>query len=67
MSDDVEKWDTYEELAKSNPNLGVSVSWDYLAEEIAMPEYDNFGDLDGNGKFTVNDITFLQRYLAEDF
>ncbi|MEE1219452.1 MAG: dockerin type I repeat-containing protein, partial [Ruminococcus sp.] len=38
-----------------------------LAEEIAMPEYDNFGDLDGNGKFTVNDITFLQRYLAEDF
>ncbi|MEE1219451.1 MAG: dockerin type I repeat-containing protein [Ruminococcus sp.] len=38
-----------------------------LAEEIAMPEYDNFGDLDGNGKFTVNDITFLQRYLVEDF
>ena len=36
MSDDVEKWDTFEELSKSNPNLGVSVSWDYLKEEIAI-------------------------------
>ena len=38
MSDDVDGWDTYEELAKSNPNLGVSVSWDYLKEEIAVAE-----------------------------
>lgn len=36
MSDDIEKWDTYEELQKSNPNLGVSVRWDYLQEEIAI-------------------------------
>lgn len=36
MSDDIEAWDTYEELAKSNPNLGVSVSWEYLQEEIAI-------------------------------
>lgn len=38
MSDDVDRWDTYEELAKSNPNLGVSVSWEYLKEEIAIAE-----------------------------
>jgi phage terminase large subunit-like protein len=36
MSDDIERWDTKEELQKSNPNLGVSVSWDYLKEEIAI-------------------------------
>ena len=36
MSDDIEKWDTYEELQKSNPNLGVSVRWEYLQEEIAI-------------------------------
>ena len=38
MSDDIEKWNTEEELAKSNPNLGVSVSFDYLLEEIAVAE-----------------------------
>ena len=38
MSDDVEKWNTEEELQKSNPNLGVSVSWDYLVEEISVAE-----------------------------
>lgn len=38
MSDDIEKWNTYEELQKSNPNMGVSVSWSYLQEEIAIAE-----------------------------
>lgn len=38
MSDDVEAWNTEEELQKSNPNLGVSVSFDYLLEEIAVAE-----------------------------
>lgn len=38
MSDDIEKWNTEEELQKSNPNLGVSVSFDYLLEEIAIAE-----------------------------
>lgn len=38
MSDDVEKWNTEEELQKSNPNLGVSVSFDYLLDEIAIAE-----------------------------
>lgn len=34
--DDVEKWDTREELEKSNPNLDVSVSWEYYREQIAI-------------------------------
>jgi phage terminase large subunit-like protein len=36
--DDVEKWNDINELAKSNPNLGVSVTVDYLLEEIAIAE-----------------------------
>lgn len=36
--DDIEKWNDINELRKSNPNLGVSVSVDYLLEEIAVAE-----------------------------
>ena len=36
--DDVEKWNDINELAKSNPNLSVSVSVDYMLEEIAIAE-----------------------------
>ena len=36
--DEVEKWNDINELRKSNPNLGVSVSVDYLIEEIAIAE-----------------------------
>lgn len=36
MIDDVEKWDTREELEKSNPNLDVSVSWEYYEEQIEI-------------------------------
>ena len=36
--DDIEKWDDINELRKSNPNLGVSVSVDYMLEEIAVAE-----------------------------
>lgn len=36
--DDIEKWDDIEELKKSNPNLGVSVSEEYLREEMAIAE-----------------------------
>lgn len=36
--DDVEKWSDLEELKKSNPNLGVSVSEDFYLEEIAVAE-----------------------------
>ena len=38
MIDDVEKWNDINELQKSNPNLGVSVTVDYLLEEIAIAE-----------------------------
>ena len=34
--DDVKKWDDIEELRKSNPNMGVSVSEDFFLEEIAI-------------------------------
>ena len=36
MIDDIERWDCIDELEKSNPNLGVSVSRDYLVEEIRI-------------------------------
>ena len=36
--DDVEKWNDINELRKSNPNLGVSVSVDYLLDEINIAE-----------------------------
>ena len=38
MIDDIEKWNDINELRKSNPNLGVSVSVDYLLEEIVVAE-----------------------------
>ncbi len=47
MIDDVERWNDISELRKSNPNLGVSVSVDYLLEEIAIAE----GSLSKKGEF----------------
>ena len=38
MIDDPEKWSDITELQKANPNLGVSISVDYLLEEIAVAE-----------------------------
>lgn len=38
MIDDPEHWNDINELRKSNPNLGVSVSVDYMLEEIAIAE-----------------------------
>lgn len=38
MIDDIEKWDDISELQKSLPNLGVSVSVDFILEEIAKAE-----------------------------
>lgn len=38
MIDDTDKWNDINELRKSNPNLGVSVSVDYMLEEIAVAE-----------------------------
>lgn len=36
MVDDVRKWDDMAELKKANPNLGVSLSEEYLTEQIAI-------------------------------
>ena len=38
MIDDIDKWNDLEELRKSLPNLGVSVSEEYMLEEIAIAE-----------------------------
>lgn len=38
MIDDVARWNDINELRKSNPNLGVSVSVDFLLEEINIAE-----------------------------
>lgn len=38
MIDDASKWNDINELRKSNPNLSVSVTVDYLLEEIAIAE-----------------------------
>ena len=38
MIDDIEKWNDINELEKSNPNLRVSITVDYLLEEIAIAE-----------------------------
>lgn len=36
--DDVDKWSDLNELRKANPNMGVSVTADYMLEEIAKAE-----------------------------
>ena len=38
MIEDIEKWNDIQELQKSLPNLGVSVSIDFMLEEIAIAE-----------------------------
>ena len=38
MIDDIERWNDVNELRKSNPNLGTSLTIDYLLEEIAIAE-----------------------------
>ena len=38
MIDDEDRWNDINELKKANPNLGVSVSVDYMLEEIAIAE-----------------------------
>ena len=38
MIDNVDKWNDINEIRKANPNLGVSVSVDYMLEEINIAE-----------------------------
>ena len=38
MIDDPDKWNDINEIRKANPNLGVSVTVEYMLEEIAIAE-----------------------------
>lgn len=49
MIDDIRKWNDANEWQKANPNLGVSVTLDYLLEELAVAE----GSLSKRGEFIV--------------
>jgi len=60
MIDDVEKWNDINELAKSNPNLGVSTSVNYLLEEIAVAE----GSLSKKNEFLVKYCNVKQSSAA---
>jgi phage terminase large subunit-like protein len=56
MIDDPEKWNDINELKKSNPNLGVSVSVDYMLEQIAIAE----GSLSDKAEFLVKQCNIKQ-------
>ena len=70
MIDDIEKWNDINELRKSNPNLGVSVSVDYLLEEIAVAE----GSLSKKAEFITkycnlkqnSSLAWLDAHVVED-
>ena len=70
MIDDIEKWNDINELRKSNPNLGVSVSVDYLLEEIAVAE----GSLSKKAEFLTkyccikqnSSLAWLQANIVND-
>jgi phage terminase large subunit-like protein len=49
MIDDPAKWDDLEELKKASPNLGISLSEDYLRERIAVAK----GSLSAKAEFLV--------------
>jgi phage terminase large subunit-like protein len=60
MIDDVDKWNDINELKKANPNLGVSVTVDYLLEEIAIAE----GSLSKRNEFMVKYACIKQNSSA---
>jgi len=70
MIDDAEKWNDINELRKSNPNLGVSVSVDYMLEEIAVAE----GSLSKRAEFITkyaclkqnSSLAWLEQKLVEN-
>ena len=81
MIDDVGKWNDIGELQKSNPNLGVSVTADFLLEEIAVAEqslskkaefitkYCNIKQNASTAWLTTNDVArcFGNSFTLEDF
>lgn len=70
MIDDIEKWNDINELRKSNPNLGTSVSVPYMLEEIAVAE----GSLSKKTEFITkycclkqsSSLAFIPAKLVED-
>ena len=70
MIDDIEKWNDINEVQKANPNLGVSVSMDYMLEEIAIAE----GSLSKRAEFLTkyccikqnSSLAWLAASLVED-
>ena len=66
MIDDPAKWNDINELAKANPNLGVSISVSYLLEEIAIAE----GSLSKRAEFLTKYCNIKQNsslaWLASD-
>lgn len=56
MIDDIQKWNDMEELKKANPNMGVSVSEDFLREEIAVAE----GSLSQKAEFITKHCNLKQ-------
>ena len=63
MIDDVEKWNDINELRKSNPNLGTSVTVDYMLEEIAIAE----GSLSKRTEFLTKYCNIKQNSTAAWF
>lgn len=58
--DDVSKWNDIDELKKSNPNMGVSVSEDFFREEIAIAE----NSLSKRGEFLTKYCNIKQNSTA---
>ena len=56
MIDNIEKWNDINELQKSNPNMGVSVSVNYMLEEIAVAE----GSLSKRSEFITKNCCLKQ-------
>lgn len=56
MIDDLTKWDDMEELKKANPNMGVSISEEYLQEQIRIA----YGSLTAKAEFIVKHCNIKQ-------
>lgn len=56
MIDDLSKWDDMTELRKANPNMGVSISEEYLQEQIRIA----YGSLTAKAEFIVKHCNIKQ-------
>ena len=76
MIDDPSKWNDINELRKSNPNLGVSISVDFMLEEIAIAEgslskkaefITKYCNLKQNSSIAWLDTETVQKCFGEQF